>query len=94
MKFLCKLGIHSFEHKRMEMFYPYKKRGFETEQVIYSVGTKSITYYDKCRSCGKEKNKENIKLKCCTQLIYKFPKLAQITFPRLSDTTNFWELNE
>ena len=94
MKFLCKLGIHSFEHKKREMFYPYKRGGFETEQVIYSVGTKSITHYDECCYCHKVKNMEHIKLGRCTQLLYKFPKPAPITSPRISDKTNLWKLEE
>ena len=79
-KLLCKIGIHKYEHKRIESFYPYKNQTFEDERIILQKGSKSITYYDECCYCGKRKNSEHIKLGCCTQLVYKFPKLAPIGF--------------
>ena len=73
---LCKLGIHKYEHKRIERFYPYKH--LKMEYIGYEYGTKSITHYDKCCCCGKEKNKEHIKLSGCTRCILKFPKLSEV----------------
>ena len=61
-KLLCKLGFHSYQHKRIERFYPYKHLKKKYAGFIYECGTKSITHYDKCCYCGKEKNKEHIKL--------------------------------
>ena len=74
-KLLCMLGFHSYQHKRTERFYPYKH--LKKEYAGYEYGTKSITHYDKCCCCGKEKNKEHIKLSGCSRCVIKFPKLTE-----------------
>lgn len=79
-KLLCKLGFHSYQHKRIERFYPHKPH-LKTRDVVYEYGTKSITHYDKCCYCGKEKNREHIKLSGCSRCILKFPKLSEVQQP-------------
>lgn len=74
-KLLCKLGFHSYQHKRIERFYPYKYQ--KMEHSGYEYGTKSITHYDKCSCCGKEKNNEHIKLPGCSRWVLKFPELLE-----------------
>lgn len=75
-KLLCKIGFHSYQHIRIERFYPYKH--LKTKYAGYEYGTKSITHYDKCCYCGKEKNKAHIKLSGCSRCILKFPKLSEV----------------
>lgn len=83
-KLLCKLGFHNYQHKRIERFYPYKR--LKMEYTGYEYGTKSITHYDKCSRCGKEKNKEHIKLSGCSRCVLKFPKLSEVQQPSFMAT--------
>lgn len=93
-KLLCKLGFHSYQLKRIERFYPHKSLKLECTGYTYEIGTKSITYYDKCRCCGKEKNKEHISLTGCSRYELKFPTLSEAQQPSLVAAFSGCEMKE
>lgn len=93
-KLLCKLGFHSYQQKRIERFYPHKHLKMEYTGYGYEYGTKSITHYDKCCCCGKEKNKKHIKLPGCSRCVLRFPKLSELQQPSFMDAFSGCKLKE
>lgn len=91
-KLLCKLGFHSYKHKRIERFYPHKY--LKMEYSGYEYGTRAITHYDKCSYCGKEKNKKHIKLSGCSRCVLRFPKLSEVQQPSFMATFSGCKLKE